>query len=80
MDVKIKEGKLDKLINFGFAESEKIYSREVKYPVLLCVDKKTRYMVVKTPLGEVAFMEAHKDKYQDLIDNDLVEFVNGQFD
>jgi hypothetical protein len=80
MDAKIKEGKLKELLDFEFEESKNTYFREIKYPVLLVVDKKTRYMVVKTPFGEAAFMEAHKDKFQDLIDADMVEFVKGEFD
>ncbi|TCU72842.1 hypothetical protein EV204_105178 [Tissierella praeacuta] len=80
MDAKIKEGKLQHLSSYGFQETDKSYIREIKYPVLLVVDKKTHYMVVKSPIGEVTFMESHKDKFQDLIDADLVEFVKGKLD
>ncbi|MGJ0847396.1 hypothetical protein ACR77J_11965 [Tissierella praeacuta] len=80
MDVKIKEGNLKHLSRYGFQETEKSYIREVKHPVLLVVDKKTHYLLVKTPIGETAFMESHKDKFQDLIDAGLVEFVKGKLD
>ncbi|WP_353096208.1 hypothetical protein [Tissierella praeacuta] len=80
MNVKIKKGNLKELINFGFKETEEYYAREIKYPVLLLVEKKTRILVVLSPLGEAAFMESHKDKFQDLIDAELVEFIKGKYD
>lgn len=80
MDVKIKSESIDKLPYYFFDETYKYYIREVKEPVFLVVDKETRYMVIKSPIGEVAFMESHKDKFQDLIDAGLVEFVKGKLD
>ena len=49
--------------------------------ILVCVISRTRRLTLLTGLGgESPFMEAHKDKYQDLIDNDFVEYVKGRFD
>lgn len=33
-----------------------------------------------TPMGESPFMESHKDKFEDLIDNGLIDFVKGEYD
>ena len=44
------------------------------------VMKRTGEVKLLTPMGGSPFMEAHKDKYQELIDNDMVEFVKGRFD
>ena len=41
---------------------------------------RTREIKLLTPMGGSPFMEVHKDKYQELIDNDMVEFVKGRFD
>lgn len=80
MDTKIKEGQLERLPDFGFKENRATYMRTVKDNLILLVDKKTRHMVLRTPFGEAAFMESHKDKFQDLIDADMVKFIKGKFD
>ena len=42
---------------------------------------RTRRVTLLTGLcGESPFMEAHKDKYQDLIDDGFIEYVKGRFD
>lgn len=33
-----------------------------------------------TPMGESPFMESHKDKFEDLIAMDFVDFVKGEYD
>ena len=33
-----------------------------------------------TPIGESPFMESHKEKFMDLIDNGLIDFVKGEYD
>lgn len=33
-----------------------------------------------TPMGESPFMESHKDKFEDLITMDLIDFVKGDYD
>lgn len=49
--------------------------------ILICVIARTRRVTLLTGLnGESPFMEAHKDKYQDLIDDDFIEYVKGKFD
>lgn len=73
---------LKELEKFGFIEDENLktnkpcYSREVKFPVFLIADKETRELSVKTPLGTAVFIESHKDKYEDLLDAKIVEFIN----
>lgn len=49
------------------------YFRIVEDPVFLILNKQWRMMLV-TPMGESPYMEAHKDKFQDLIDLDYIEF------
>lgn len=71
---------LDKLKDYGFVDGEnmidgrKCYMREIKSPVYLVIDKRTRELNVRTPLGKALVIEAHKDKYQDLLDAGLVEY------
>ena len=49
--------------------------------ILICITARTRRIRLITGLGgESPFMEAHKDKYQDLIDDGFIEYVKGRFD
>ncbi len=76
-----KDFNLEKLKDFGFKLAGNTgWFREIKHPVYLAVDKPTRHLVVVTPYGEAAFIESHKDKFQDLLNAKIVEFVEGEFD
>ena len=46
----------------------------------LVANTRRRSLEVRTPFGVAAFMEAHKEKFSDLIEADVVEFVKGKFD
>ena len=46
----------------------------------ILVRGRTREIKLLTISGSSPFMEVHKDKYQELIDNDMVEFMKGRFD
>ena len=49
--------------------------------ILICVIARTRRLTLITELGgESPFMEAHKDKFEDLVENNFIEFVKGKFD
>lgn len=49
--------------------------------ILVCVIAKTRRLTLLTGLGgESPFMEAHKDKYKELIEDDFIEYKKGRFD
>ena len=49
--------------------------------ILVCVIAKTRRLTLLTGLGgESPFMEAHKDKYKELIKDDFIEYKKGKFD
>lgn len=39
-----------------------------------------RELHIVTPLGESPFMETHEAHFKDLIDDDLIEYVKGEFD
>ncbi|QOR34431.1 hypothetical protein IMX26_13155 [Clostridium sp. 'deep sea'] len=73
---------VNKLLDYGFNRDFKCayfkkpcYYRVVKHPVYLIVLKNTKELKLVTPNGFAAFIDAHKDKFQDLIDSDLVKFV-----
>lgn len=72
---------LEDLVRFGFREdinlknNTKVYLREIKSPVHLVVNTKTREIRVITPMGAAAFIESHKDKFEDLIKAEIVEFI-----
>ena len=49
--------------------------------ILICVIAKTRRLILFTGLGgEAPFMEAHKDKYKELIEDGFIEYKKGRFD
>lgn len=39
-----------------------------------------RELHIVTPFGESPFMETHEAHFKDLIDDDLIEYVKGEFD
>jgi hypothetical protein len=74
-----KENYLD--YNFTQAISPKHYIRVIdKHGLFLVINKITREMQVTTPMGSSPFIEAHKDKYRDLLDLDYIEYMKGKFD
>lgn len=75
----------EKYLDYDFTQaiSPKHYIRVVdKHGLLLVIDKKTREMQIATPMGMGGspFMEAHKDRYRDLLDLDYIEYKKGKFD
>jgi len=75
MDVLIKKDvNLDRLKKFGFTDYGKYYIRPVKQKVLLTVDKETRILNIRTPLGIAAFPDSLKENYQDLIEAGVIEY------
>ena len=46
--------------------------------LLIITDDRELHLV--TPFGETPFMEAHKDAYGDLLNDDFIVFERGEFD
>lgn len=66
---------LSELKWYGFRDDGAVMIREVKHPLYLVVDKKTRELVLLAPMGPAVYMEAHRDKFGDLIEAGLVHLV-----
>lgn len=75
-----REIPLQELKRYGFKDEYMVMSREVKHPLYLIVDKKTRELVLLSPMGPAAYMEAHKDKFWDLITAGFVLFLKTEYD
>lgn len=48
-------------------------------PIVLMITM-DREIHLATPMGESPFMESHEDVFRDLLNEDLVEYVKGEFD
>lgn len=76
--LKIKAERMNELEKFGFVKFPRkhnlVFRHYSKY-VLVTVNTKTRILNINTPMGTAAFPDAHKEKYQDLINADMVEEV-----
>lgn len=42
--------------------------------------RRTREVKLLAGMGTSPFMEVHKDKYQDLVDRDFIEYKKGRYD
>ena len=54
--------------------------KKIDVGLYVIVDTITKEIHLVTPCGSSPFMEAHTKRFQELIDDDLVEFVAGIFD
>lgn len=73
----------DNYLDYGFTQaiSPKHYIRVIdKQGLFLTINKRTRELGLFTLIGSSPFMEAHKDKYRDLLDLDYIEYKKGKFD
>ena len=65
---------------FSLAPNPNYYVKSIARNLLLVVSRRKKELRLITPLGETPFMEAHKEKYTDLIENNFIEFKKGKFD
>lgn len=76
MKLRLKKGiSIKELLKYGFKKSGKVYLREVKHPVYLVCSIERKTLDVMTPLGSAAFIESHQDKYNDLLNDGIVELL-----
>lgn len=86
MDVKFRpEFDMARLVDeFKFERVKpSLYVRPIVHKRVVChlvANTRRRTLEVRTPFGAAAFMEAHKEKFSDLIEADVVEFIKGKFD
>lgn len=72
---------LEKKNEYGYIEENKdFFAKRLDSHLLVCVHKRKREIIVVTFMGIAAFVDAHKEKYQELINNDMVEYKKGKFD
>ena len=84
----IKESKWEKFkelcSKYGFGVSLKkpkqYFQKVIDEDIMLLVNKKTRELLLITPMGESPFMEVHKDTYKDIYDMGYIEYEEGRFD
>lgn len=63
----------------GTLKNPSVY-KKIDVGLYVIVDTITKEIHLVTPHGSSPFMEVHAKCFQELIDNDLVEFVKGKFD
>ena len=63
----------------GTLKNPSVY-KKIDVGLYVIVDAITKEIHLATPYGSSPFMEAQTRFFQELIDNDLVEFVKGKFD
>ena len=88
MKAYIKENKWDEFkelcSKYGFGVSLKkrkqYFQKVIDEDIMLLVNKKTRELILITPMGESPFMEVHKDTYKDIYDMGYIEYEEGRFD
>lgn len=85
MKAYIKKNKWDTFlknrIKYGYIEeNDDFFAKRIEKFLLVCVHKKKREVILVTRIGIAAFTETHKTEYQELIDDDLIEFVKSEFD
>lgn len=66
--------------SFTLAPNPNYYIKKVSDSLILMISRKTKELHLITPMGESPFMEAHKDKYKDLLKKEFIEFKKGKFD
>ena len=88
MKAYIKENKWEEFkelcSKYGFGVSLKkpkqYFQKVIDEDIMLLVNKKTRELLLITPMGESPFMEVHKDTYKDIYDMEYIEYEEGRFD
>lgn len=88
MKAYIKENKWEEFkelcSKYGFGVSLKkpkqYFQKVIDEDIMLLVNKKTRELLLITPMGESPFMEVHKDAYKDIYDMGYIEYEEGRFD
>lgn len=60
---------------YGFSEENKtVYAKRIDKYIILIVNKRTKELKLFTMMGSAAFIDAHKENYQDLINDDFIRF------
>lgn len=74
--------KLEQLSSYGFekvpeerSNGYELYFKGLGELTALTANSKDRILRLETPMGEAAFMESHKEHFQDLLDAGIVELV-----
>ena len=88
MKAYIKENKWEEFkelcSKYGFGVSLKkpkqYFQKVIDEDIMLLVNKKTRELILITPMGESPFMEVHKDTYKNIYDMGYIEYEEGRFD
>lgn len=88
MKAYIKENKWEEFkelcSKYGFGVSLKkpkqYFQKVIDEDIMLLINKKTRELILITPMGESPFMEVHKDTYKDIYDRGYIEYEEGRFD
>lgn len=76
---------IEKWLDYGYLPSFDLLRHPSVYKKIdnllyLFVDTVTKEIHLVTPLGSSPFMEVQTKYFQELLDDDLVEFVKGKFD
>lgn len=89
MYAKIKQGvSLKKLIELGYthvkrtkAMQPEFYYKDIGHGCYVTIQAYSRVINIDTPMnGRVPFMDAHKEKFKELIDADMIEWERNKFD
>lgn len=82
MNARIRKGvNLYELTEYGFYEyKDRMFIKPLSSTLCLMVNCRSRRLYLTTPLGQAAFMEAHRESFQDLLDANMVEFLKSEFD
>lgn len=66
---------------YGYIEENRdFFAKRIDAYMLVCVHKRKREIILVTRMGIAAFIETHKNEYQELINDDLVEFKKSKLD
>ena len=88
MKAYIKKERFDEFkrdyLDYGFTLAVKPEKGWVKVidpqGLYVIVMRRTREFKLLTETGISPFMEVHKDKYQELVDKDFIQYKNGRYD
>lgn len=88
MKAYIKKERFDEFkrdyLDYGFTLAVKPEKGWVKVidpqGLYVIVMRRTRELKLLTETGISSFMEVHKDKYQELVDKDFIQYKNGRYD
>lgn len=77
LSTKLPEGNVKN--KYGAITYSRPYDNEPDCMVYLVVTM-DRELHIITPMGESPFMEAHERAFKDLLEGDMVEYVEGEYD